>query len=245
MTAQVALVTGASRGIGKAIAMQLADDGFAVAVNYASSAEKAEAVVEAIIADGGHAMSIQADVSDSEAVTAMFASVESQLGAVSVLVNNAGVTDDGLVMRMSVDQWDNVLGTNLRSTFLCTKAALRSMLRARTGRVINISSVSGISGNPGQANYAASKAGFIGFTKSVAKEVGSRGITVNAVAPGFIQTDMTADLADNVLEEVTKQIALARLGDAEEVAFMVGYLASERASYITGQTIVVDGGLAL
>ena len=245
MTAQVALVTGASRGIGKAIAMQLADDGFAVAVNYASSAEKAEAVVEAIIADGGHAMSIQADVSDSEAVTAMFASVESQLGTVSVLVNNAGVTDDGLVMRMSVDQWDNVLGTNLRSTFLCTKAALRSMLRARTGRVINISSVSGISGNPGQANYAASKAGVIGFTKSVAKEVGSRGITVNAVAPGFIQTDMTADLADNVLEEVTKQIALARLGDAEEVAFMVGYLASERASYITGQTIVVDGGLAL
>lgn len=245
MTAQVALVTGASRGIGKAIAMQLAHDGFAVAVNYASSAEKAEAVVEAIIADGGHAMSIQADVSDSEAVTAMFASVESQLGAVSVLVNNAGVTDDGLVMRMSVDQWDNVLGTNLRSTFLCTKAALRSMLRARTGRVINISSVSGISGNPGQANYAASKAGVIGFTKSVAKEVGSRGITVNAVAPGFIQTDMTADLADNVLEEVTKQIALARLGDAEEVAFMVGYLASERASYITGQTIVVDGGLAL
>ena len=225
--------------------MQLADDGFAVAVNYASSAEKAEAVVEAIIADGGHAMSIQADVSDSEAVTAMFASVESQLGAVSVLVNNAGVTDDGLVMRMSVDQWDNVLGTNLRSTFLCTKAALRSMLRARTGRVINISSVSGISGNPGQANYAASKAGVIGFTKSVAKEVGSRGITVNAVAPGFIQTDMTADLADNLLEEVTKQIALARLGDAEEVAFMVGYLASERASYITGQTIVVDGGLAL
>ncbi len=245
MTAQVALVTGASRGIGKAIAMQLAHDGFAVAVNYASSAEKAEAVVEAIIADGGHAMSIQADVSDSEAVTAMFASVESQLGAVSVLVNNAGVTDDGLVMRMSVDQWDNVLGTNLRSTFLCTKAALRSMLRARTGRVINISSVSGISGNPGQANYAASKAGVIGFTKSVAKEVGSRGITVNAVAPGFIQTDMTADLADNLLEEVTKQIALARLGDAEEVAFMVGYLASERASYITGQTIVVDGGLAL
>jgi len=225
--------------------MQLAHDGFAVAVNYASSAEKAEAVVEAIIADGGHAMSIQADVSDSEAVTAMFASVESQLGAVSVLVNNAGVTDDGLVMRMSVDQWDNVLGTNLRSTFLCTKAALRSMLRARTGRVINISSVSGISGNPGQANYAASKAGVIGFTKSVAKEVGSRGITVNAVAPGFIQTDMTADLADNLLEEVTKQIALARLGDAEEVAFMVGYLASERASYITGQTIVVDGGLAL
>ena len=214
-------------------------------MNYASSAEKAEAVVEAIIADGGHAMSIQADVSDSEAVTAMFASVESQLGAVSVLVNNAGVTDDGLVMRMSVDQWDNVLGTNLRSTFLCTKAALRSMLRARTGRVINISSVSGISGNPGQANYAASKAGVIGFTKSVAKEVGSRGITVNAVAPGFIQTDMTADLADNVLEEVTKQIPLARLGDAEEVAFMVGYLASERASYITGQTIVVDGGLAL
>jgi len=245
VTAQVALVTGASRGIGKAIAMQLAHDGFAVAVNYASSAEKAEAVVEAIIADGGHAMSIQADVSDSEAVTAMFASVESQLGAVSVLVNNAGVTDDGLVMRMSVDQWDNVLGTNLRSTFLCTKAALRSMLRARTGRVINISSVSGISGNPGQANYAASKAGVIGFTKSVAKEVGSRGITVNAVAPGFIQTDMTADLADNLLEEVTKQIALARLGDAEEVAFMVGYLASERASYITGQTIVVDGGLAL
>jgi len=197
----VALVTGASRGIGRAIALKLADDGFAIAVNYASSSQKAEAVVAQIVAGGGQAIAAQADVSDPDAVAGMFDAIGDELGPVSVLVNNAGVTDDGLLLRMSADQWDKVISTNLRSVFLCTKAALRSMLRAKAGRIINISSVSGISGNPGQGNYAASKAGIIGFTKSVAR--------------------------------------------AEEVASVVGYLASDGASYITGQTIVVDGGLAL
>lgn len=241
----VALVTGASRGIGRAIALQLAADGYAVAVNYASSSEKAEAVVAEIVAHGGSAIAVRADVSDGDAVAAMFSTVTDELGPVSVLVNNAGITDDGLLLRMSPEQWDNVLSTDLRSVFLCTKAALRTMLRAKTGRIINISSVSGISGNPGQGNYAAAKAGMIGFTKSIAKEVGSRGITVNAIAPGFIHTDMTESLGDAVTDAASDQIALGRLGLPEEVASTVGYLASEGASYITGQTIVVDGGLAL
>ncbi|MFV1970529.1 MAG: 3-oxoacyl-[acyl-carrier-protein] reductase [Acidimicrobiia bacterium] len=241
----VALVTGASRGIGRAIALTLADDGFAIAVNYASSSEKAEAVVAQIKSGGGHAIAVQGDVSDPDAVAGMFETITAELGPVSVLVNNAGIADDGLLLRMNADQWDHVISTNLRSVFLCTKAALRGMLRAKAGRIINISSVSGISGNPGQANYAASKAGIIGFTKSVAKEVGSRGITVNAIAPGFIQTDMTEALGDDVTDAVSSQIALGRLGLPEEVASVVGYLAGNGASYITGQTIVVDGGLAL
>ena len=241
----VALVTGASRGIGRAIALRLASDGFAVAVNYASSSAKADAVVSEIEGLGGSAMAVQADVSDEDAVAAMFESVSDGLGPVLVLVNNAGITDDGLTLRMSPEQWDRVMNTNLRSVFLCTKGALRSMLRARSGRIINISSVSGISGNPGQGNYSAAKAGIIGFTKSVAKEVGSRGITVNAVAPGFIRTDMTEALGETVTDAASEQIALGRLGLPEEVASTVGYLASEGASYITGQTIVVDGGLAL
>ncbi|MEE8456464.1 MAG: 3-oxoacyl-[acyl-carrier-protein] reductase [Acidimicrobiia bacterium] len=241
----VALVTGASRGIGRAIALRLAEDGFSVAVNYASSKARAAAVVDEIASAGASAMAVQADVRDPDAVSSMFESVTAELGPVAVLVNNAGITDDGLLLRMTVDQWDNVMNTNLRSTFLCTKAALRSMVRSRAGRIINISSVSGISGNPGQGNYAASKAGIIGFTKSVAKEVGSRGITVNAIAPGFIQTDMTSALGDNVTDAVAERIALGRLGLPEEVASVVGYLASDGASYITGQTIVVDGGLTL
>jgi 3-oxoacyl-[acyl-carrier protein] reductase len=175
----------------------------------------------------------------------MFATVTERLGPPTVLVNNAGITEDGLLLRMGPDQWDRVLSTNLRSVYLCTKAALRPMIRARAGRVISVSSISGISGNPGQSNYAASKAGIIGFTKSVAKEVGSRGITVNAVAPGFIATDMTEALGEAVTEGVTGQISLGRLGKPEEVAAAVRYLASDDASYITGQTIVVDGGLAL
>jgi 3-oxoacyl-[acyl-carrier protein] reductase len=241
----VALVTGASRGIGRAIALQLAADGYAVAVNYASSSAKAEAVVSEIVAGGGSAIAVQADVSDGDAVAGMFSTVSDELGPVTVLVNNAGITDDGLLLRMSLEQWDNVLSTDLRSVFLCTKAALRTMLRAKAGRIINISSVSGISGNPGQGNYAAAKAGVIGFTKSIAKEVGSRGITVNAIAPGFIHTDMTESLGDAVTDAASDQIALGRLGLPEEVASAVGYLASDGASYITGQTIVVDGGLAL
>jgi 3-oxoacyl-[acyl-carrier protein] reductase len=241
----VALVTGASRGIGRSIALRLSEDGFAVAVNYAASTDRANEVVDAIKAAGGEAVAVQADVGDEAAVAEMFATITESLGPVVVLVNNAGVTDDGLLLRMSSDQWDNVLTTNLRSVYLCSKAALRGMIRAKKGRIINVSSVSGVSGNPGQANYAASKAGVIGFTKSIAKEVGSRGITVNAVAPGFIATDMTDALGEETMERAAEQISLGRLGLPEEVASVVGYLASDGASYITGQTIIVDGGLAL
>ncbi len=242
---EVAVVTGASRGIGRAIAVHLAREGVAVAVNYASSSGKADEVVAEIEGSGGTAIAVQADVSDEAAVAAMFDRVAEELGPVTILVNNAGITDDGLVLRMGTDQWDRVISTNLRSVYLCTKAALRGMVRAKHGRIINISSVSGVSGNPGQANYAASKAGIIGFTKSMAKEVGSRGITVNAVAPGFIETDMTEALGEDATGRAAGQISLGRLGTPEEVASVVGYLASDGASYITGQTIVVDGGLAL
>lgn len=245
MTDRVAIVTGASRGIGRAVALELAGAGVAVGINYASSAGKADAVVAEIEAAGGTAVAVGADVSNMDAVAAMFETVTERLGAPTILVNNAGITDDGLLLRMSVDQWDAVIATNLRSTFICTKTAMRSMIRAKWGRIINISSVSGVAGNPGQANYAASKAGMLGFTKSVAKEAGSRGITVNAVAPGFIATDMTDALGESVTDAAASQISLGRLGTPEEVASVVGYLASDGASYITGQTIVVDGGLAL
>jgi 3-oxoacyl-[acyl-carrier protein] reductase len=216
-----------------------------VAVNYRRSAEAAEEVVAAIRSAGGEAVAVAADVGDESAVADMFAAVGAALGPVEILVNNAGITRDDLVLRMAADAWDEVLRTNLRSAFLCAKAALRGMLRARWGRIVSVSSVAGISGNPGQANYAAAKAGLIGFTKSIAKEVGSRGITVNAVAPGFIETDMTADLAEDLKGSARSAIALGRFGLPQEVASAVGYLASEDASYITGQVIVVDGGMAV
>jgi 3-oxoacyl-[acyl-carrier protein] reductase len=242
---RVALVTGGSRGIGRAVAEHLAGRGDAVAVNYAKNQDAADEVVAAIEGLGGTAMSVQADVGDADSVTAMLEKVTSGLGPVAILVNNAGITRDGLLLRMGTDQWDDVIETNLRSVYLCTRAALRPMLRARWGRVVSLSSVSGISGNPGQANYAASKAAVIGFTRSVAREVGSRGITVNAVAPGFIKTDMTEALGDGVAEAAVDRIASGRLGRPQEVASAVGYLASDEAAYITGQTLVVDGGLAL
>ena len=245
MTDRVALVTGGSRGIGRAIALRLAADGHAVAVNYATNADAAAEVVDAIVSSGGRAGAVGADVGDESAVAAMFETVTGQLGPVAVLVNNAGITRDDLVLRMKVEAWDEVITTNLRSVYLCSKAALRGMLRAKWGRVISVSSVSGIAGNPGQANYAAAKAGIIGFTKSLAKEIGSRGITANVVAPGFVATDMTADLGEAVQEAAAERISLGRLGRPEEVASAVGYLASDGAGYITGQTIVVDGGLAL
>jgi len=242
---RVALVTGASRGIGRAIALRLAADGNAVAVNYTVNADAANAVVTAIEADGGTAFAVRADVGDADAVTDMFALVTERLGKVEILVNNAGITRDGLLLRMSPDDWDTVIATNLRSVYLCTRAAMRAMIRARWGRIISVGSISGISGNPGQANYAASKAGIIGFSKSIAREVGSRNITVNVVAPGFIETDMTGSLGSGVIEEIADRAAVGRPGRPEEVAAAVGYLASDDAAYVTGQTLVVDGGLAL
>lgn len=242
---RVALVTGGSRGIGRAIAEQLAADGHQVAVNYTASKDAAEEVVAAIEDAGGTAIAVQADVGDPDAVAAMFEEVTERLGPVEILVNNAGITRDDLLLRMGVDDWDDVITTNLRSVYLVTKSALKSMLRARWGRIVSISSVSGIAGNPGQANYAASKAAIIGFTKSVAREVGSRGITVNAVAPGFIATDMTEALGEEITAAATGRIALGRLGEPREVAAAVGYLCSDQAAYVTGHTLVVDGGIAL
>ncbi len=242
---RVALVTGGSRGIGRAIALRLAADGHQVAVNYAASAASAHDVVEAIVARGGTARAVQADVGDADAVASMFGEIEDHFGRVGILVNNAGITRDDLLLRMGVDAWDEVIETNLRSVYLCSRAAMRGMLRLKWGRIISMSSISGISGNPGQANYAASKAAIIGFSKSVAREVGSRNITVNVVAPGFIETDMTDKLGSEIAEEVAQRVALGRLGRPEEIAAAVGYLASDDAAYVTGQTLVVDGGLAL
>ncbi len=240
---RVALVTGASRGIGRAIAEQLASDGMRVAVNYARNADAAEEVVEAIGKAGGEAFTVAGDVSSATDVDALFDTVTERWGPVEVLVNNAGITRDDLLVRMSPEKWNEVIATNLTANFLTSKRAVRGMLRLRWGRVICISSVSGIVGNAGQSNYAASKAGVIGFAKALAKEVGSRGITVNVVAPGFVLTELTADLGDD--PDIHQRIALGRFGLPEEIASAVGYLASDQASYITGQTLVVDGGLAL
>jgi 3-oxoacyl-[acyl-carrier protein] reductase len=244
-TTHVALVTGGSRGIGRAVAVRLAAAGHSIAVNYVANEAAASDTVAAIEAEGGTAISVQGDVGDEGSVTALIEQIADQLGPVEILVNNAGITRDDLLMRMKADAWDAVIETNLKSVYLCSKAVLRGMLRAKWGRIINISSVAGVFGNPGQANYSAAKAGVIGFTQSLAKEVGSRGITVNAVAPGFIETDMTAALGEDTASAVIQQITLGRLGRPEEVASVVGYLASGDASYITGQTIVVDGGLAI
>lgn len=244
MLDRVALVTGASRGIGRAIALHLAAAGHPVAVNYRSRSDAADEVVATISAGGGRATAVAADVGDADAVTEMVDEIGETLGSISILVNNAGITDDDLLLRMKPGAWDRVIQTNLSSAYLCSRAVLRGMLKARWGRIINITSVSGLSGNPGQANYAAAKAGLVGLTKSVAKEVGSRGITANAVAPGFIETDMTDQLGEAVRESALPAIAVGRFGTPEEVASAVGYLASEAAGYVTGQVLVVDGGLA-
>jgi 3-oxoacyl-[acyl-carrier protein] reductase len=202
-------------------------------------------VAAAIAAAGGESVAVGADVSDEAAVAALFATVEQRLGPVEILVNNAGITRDGLLLRMGAADWDAVLDADLRSVFLCTRAALRGMVRARWGRIVSIGSVAGLVGNAGQANYAAAKAGLVGFTKAVAREVGSRGITVNVVAPGFIETDMTAALGEPVREAARQAIALGRFGTPQEVAAAVGYLASGPAAYVTGQVMVIDGGMAL
>lgn len=242
---RIALVTGASRGIGRAIAMRLAMDGAHVAVNYSSNASAAEEVVAAVKTAGGRAFAVRANVGETDEVDAMFGTINEEIGPVEILVNNAGITRDDLLLRMGVDAWDEVLRTNLRSVYLCSKAALRPMVKARWGRIISISSVSGIAGNPGQTNYSASKAGMIGFTKSLAKEVASRSITANVVAPGFIETDLTGELSESVKDAVLPAIAMGRFGTTDEIASLVSYLASDEASYITGQTIAVDGGISL
>lgn len=239
MTKQIALITGASRGIGRAIAERLADDGFFV-IGTATSDAGAESI-SAYLGENGKGMTL--DVSDSESVATVIKAINDEFGAPTVLVNNAGITRDNLLMRMKDDEWDDIINTNLTSVFRMSKAVLRGMMKVKTGRIINISSVVGSTGNAGQANYAAAKAGMIGFTKSMAKEVGSRNITVNTVAPGFIDTDMTRELNDDVKNALLSSIPLSRLGEAKEIAHAVAFLASAGASYITGETLHVNGGM--
>lgn len=240
---QVAIVTGASRGIGRAIALALASEGAKVVVNYARSSTAAEEIVAEITNAGGEAMALQADVSQADQVETLISETQKKWGRIDVLVNNAGITRDTLLLRMKPEDWQAVIDLNLTGVFLCTRAVSKLMLKQRAGRIINIASVAGQMGNPGQANYSAAKAGVIGFTKTIAKEFASRGITVNAVAPGFITTDMTHDLKS---EEILKFIPLGRYGQPEEVAGLVKFLAADAAAaYITGQVINVDGGMVM
>ncbi len=242
---KIVLVTGASRGIGRAIALEFGSKGATVVVNYNSSEGPAQEVLGLIKDSGGDGMVYQADVSDADQVDEMIKTVTKEYGKLDVLVNNAGTTRDNVIMMLKPDDFDAVINTNLRSAWLCCKAASRTMMRKRTGRIINITSVVGISGNGGQSNYSASKAGMIGLTKSLAKELATRNVTVNAVAPGFIGTDMTSDLAEDVKETALSHIPLGRMGDPEDVAKAVAFLASDDANYITGQVLVVDGGMVM
>ncbi len=243
LSGKVALITGASRGIGKEIAMELSKLGAEVFINYSSSDEKAEEVVNSIKNNGGKAHKLKFDVSKEDSVSSAFDKIIKINGSIDILVNNAGITRDGLLMRMKSEQWDEVLNTNLKGVFLCTKYASKFMMKKRSGNIVNISSVVGIIGNPGQANYSAAKAGVIGFTKTCAKEFASRGINVNAIAPGFIETEMTEKLNT---EEIVKAIPLKRLGSCSQIANLVSFLVSSNAgSYITGQTISIDGGMSI
>ena len=242
---RVALVTGGSRGIGRAIALQLAKCGASVAINYNQSRHQAESVQAEVKAQGGTAVTVQADVRVPEEAERMVQETVESLGRLDILVNNAGYNRDTLLLRMSVEDWDEVMAINLRAVFLCTKPSLRPMMRQRWGRVINIGSVSGLAGNAGQANYAAAKSGLIGFTRAVAREMGSRNVTANLVAPGLIATELTKDIRKEIVDAVMQRLLVGRLGKAEEVAATVAFLASEEASYITGQVLAVDGGLGL
>jgi 3-oxoacyl-[acyl-carrier protein] reductase len=245
LNGKVALVTGASRGIGRAIATTLAAAGASVAVNYRANEEAAQAVVAEITGAGGKATAVQADVGRADEVERLVKTTLEAYGRLDVLVNNAGITRDTLLLRMKDEDFDAVLATNLRSVFLCTKAALRTLTRQRSGRIINITSVVGLTGNAGQANYAAAKAGIVGFTKSTAREIASRNITVNAVAPGFVETELTDVLGDEARKAILEGIPLGRLGQPADVAGVVCFLASDAAAYITGQTFTVDGGMVM
>ena len=242
---KTALVTGASRGIGRATALELAKAGVKVAVNFAGNRAAAEEVVSTIEAAGGTAFLVQADVGDPAAVDTMVKAVVERFGKIDILVNNAGITRDNLIMRMKEEDWDAVMHTNLKGIFNCTKAVSKLMMKQRYGRIINMTSVVGVMGNAGQSNYAAAKAGVIGFTKSMAKELASRNITVNAVAPGYISTDMTANLSEQAKTDLQSQIPLQRLGNPEDVAEAILFLVSPSADYITGQTLHVDGGMVM
>ena len=242
---KVAVVTGAGRGIGRGIALELAKRGAAVIVNYNASAEAANEVVAAIQTAGGKASAVKADVSNMNDAEALIKAAIDQFGKIDILVNNAGTTRDGMIMMMKEDDWDTVLDTNLKSAWTCSKVAVKAMMRKRYGRIVNITSVSGIAGQAGQTNYSASKAGMIGLTKALAREIGSREVTVNAVAPGFVHTDLTANLPQELTDQLNKNIPLGRWGTVEDVAFAVAFLVSDEASYITGQVLSVDGGMVM
>lgn len=243
LNGKIAVVTGGSRGIGRAICQRLAALGATVIVNYVSNPAAAEETVQSIRSAGGKAESVQFNVASGGEIEAAFKKILEAHGRVDILVNNAGITRDTLLMKMKDEQWDEVLNTNLKGVFLCTKAVSRGMMKQRWGRIINITSVVGFAGNAGQANYAAAKAGIVGFTKSVAKELASRGITVNGVAPGYIVTDMTKDLSEEVTNMIKEEIPMGVLGEAEDIAGAVAYLASDDARYVTGQFIHVNGGM--
>jgi 3-oxoacyl-[acyl-carrier protein] reductase len=243
LTGRAALITGSSRGIGRAIALQLARQGASITVNYLRNEEAAKQVQETILSNGGQASIVQGDISVPEQAERVVDMARQAFGRLDVLVNNAGFNRDTLLLRMSVEDWDEVMAINLRGAFLCTKAALRHMLRQRWGRVINIGSVAGIAGNAGQANYAAAKAGLTGFTKAVAREMGSRGITANVVAPGLVRTELTKDIPPEMIDLAMQRIFVGRVGTPEDIAACVAFLASEEASYMSGQVLVVDGGL--
>lgn len=240
---KIVLVTGAGRGIGASIAKRFASEGAEVIVNYSGNDEAAQKTVDEITATGGQAQKYKCSVNDSESVKVMIDEIIKEFGRIDILVNNAGITKDGLMLRMTDEDFDRVIDVNLKGTFNCTKYVSKYMLKQKPGKIINISSVVGLSGNAGQVNYSASKAGIIGITKSAAKELSSRGITVNAVAPGYVDTDMTKVLSDNIRNEILKNIPLQRMGNVEDISNCVAFLASEDASYITGQVISVDGGM--
>ncbi len=245
LTDRIAVVTGASRGIGRAVALELARRGATVVVNYQSSADAANQVIEAIQSGGAQAMAFQADVSQEEGANNLIKAAVDTYGKIDILVNNAGTTRDNVIMLMGAADFDTVINTNLRSTWLCSKAAVRSMMRKRYGRIVNMTSISGVAGNAGQTNYSASKAGIIGLTKALAREVAARNITVNAVAPGFVLTDLTSSLPEDITKKINENIPLGRWGTVEDVAQATAFLVSDEAAYVTGHVLQVDGGMAM